>query len=600
MEKEELLETNVVEDIPKVNIYWTDIFFSVETETKNVAVLKGITGHANPGELLAIMGSSGAGKTTLLNVLSDKVQKSKFVKCSGDVLANNQNINNFGFHNYIGYVTQDDILIDTLTVKECLMFSARLKLNGTYQLINDKVESLLESLKLEGCKNTYIGSRALKGISGGEKKRTNIGIELITEPSVLFLDEPTSGLDSFSANIVISLLVAQARKGRTIITTIHQPSSEIFHMFDKLMLMSDGYTLYYGKAASCSKFFSNLGFQLPEFSNPADYFIEILHINKPHQLSEEESRRIKIFKEAYESEMKTKNENKSQLFTIEELNVKDMKRKKSFLFQLYMNFYRFGLRILRNPVLSILKMVTFTFVTIMINICYFQLGKNGVENLRSRNGMLFFTAICLSNSNLQGSVLTFPLMRAILIKEYYSNMYGVPAYFLAKNLVDLIADIFFSFYFGIIIHWIVGMNDNPENIAWFFLIAILLSMSGGSLGFLCGSLFKRSEVALSFTWIFSLPFLYFSGFYRNNNIPTAFRWIENISPMKYGFQALARNEYEGLHASEKLNSEEISGIKALGITMTVRESVMWLALLIVLMRTITLGVLFMVVKKNKV
>ena len=191
-------------------------------------------------------------------------------------------------------------------------------------------------------------------------------------------------------------------------------------------------------------------------------------------------------------------------------------------------------------------------------------------------------------------------MRPILIKEYYSNMYGVPAYFLAKNLVDLIADIFFSFYFGIIIHWIVGMNDNPENIAWFFLIAILLSMSGGSLGFLCGSLFKRSEVALSFTWIFSLPFLYFSGFYRNNNIPTAFRWIENISPMKYGFQALARNEYEGLHASEKLNSEEISGIKALGITMTVRESVMWLALLIVLMRTITLGVLFMVVKKNKV
>ena len=325
------------------------------------------------------MGSSGAGKTTLLNVLSDKVQKSKFVKYSGDVLANNQNINNFGFHNYIGYVTQDDILIDTLTVKECLMFSARLKLNGTYQLINDKVESLLESLKLEGCKNTYIGSRALKGISGGEKKRTNIGIELITEPSVLFLDEPTSGLDSFSANIVISLLVAQARKGRTIITTIHQPSSEIFHMFDKLMLMSDGYTLYYGKAASCSKFFSNLGFQLPEFSNPADYFIEILHINKPHQLSEEESRRIKIFKEAYESEMKTKNENKSQLFTIEELNVKDMKRKKSFLFQLYMNFYRFGLRILRNPVLSILKMVNFTFVTIMINICYFQLGKNGLR-----------------------------------------------------------------------------------------------------------------------------------------------------------------------------------------------------------------------------
>ena len=563
MEIEELLETNVVEDVPKVNIYWTDIFFSVETETKNVEVLKGITGHANPGELLAIMGSSGAGKTTLLNVLSDKVQKSKFVKCSGDVLANNQNINNFGFHNYIGYVTQDDILIDTLTVKECLMFSARLKLNGTYQLINDKVESLLESLKLEGCKNTYIGSRALKGISGGEKKRTNIGIELITEPSVLFLDEPTSGLDSFSANIVISLLVAQARKGRTIITTIHQPSSEIFHMFDKLMLMSDGYTLYYGKAASCSKFFSNLGFQLPEFSNPADYFIEILHINKPHQLSEEESRRIKIFKEAYESEMKTKNENKSQLFTIEELNVKDMKRKKSFLFQLYMNFYRFGLRILRNPVLSILKMVTFTFVTIMINICYFQLGKNGVENLRSRNGMLFFTAICLSNSNLQGSVLTFPLMRAILIKEYYSNMYGVPAYFLAKNLVDLIADIFFSFYFGIIIHWIVGMNDNPENIAWFFLIAILLSMSGGSLGFLCGSLFKRSEVALSFTWIFSLPFLYFSGFYRNNNIPTAFRWIENISPMKYGFQALARNEYEGLHASESLHGEEISGIKLL-------------------------------------
>ena len=543
------------------------------------------------------MGSSGAGKTTLLNMLSNRVQKTKSIKYSGEILANNQNIENIAYSTYVGYVTQEDILIDTLTVKECLMFSARLKLNGSYQRINDKVDRLIEELKLDACKNTYIGSHILKGISGGEKKRTCIGIELITDPSVLFLDEPTSGLDSFTASIVISLLLTQARKGRTIISTIHQPSSDIFLMFDKLLLMSDGYILYHGKASSCAKQFARLEFKCPEFSNPADYFIEVLHIIKPHNLNEEEARRVSIFKEAYDDNKKNKNKTKS--FEVGTLTSKGSLRKRGFLFQVYMNFIRFGLRVIRNPMLSAVKVFIMTFIAIIVDIFYFQLDKDGISNLRSRNGVLFFIVINLTMSNVQGSVLSFPLMRSIMIKEYNSNMYEISAFFLAKNIVDIFTDIFITVYFGNLVYWIIGLNDNSENVAWFFLIALLIHMSGGSMGFVCGSLFKRAEVAMSFTSISLLPLMYFSGFYRNDTIPDAFRWIENISPLKYGFQALARNEYEGLHATGELDGKPITGMQMLGITMTVRESVMWLTVLMIFFRLLALVALQVAVKRNK-
>ena len=184
-----------------------------------------------------------------------------------------------GFSSYSAYVQQDDILFQTMTVRECLEFAAKLKLPGTYAQKIARVNDLIQTLKLNKCQNTRIGGPLVKGVSGGERKRTSIGVELITDPNLIFLDEPTTGLDSFTATSVMESLGDLARKdGRTVISTIHQPNSDIFEMFDKLMLLARGKIIYFNKANLAVDYFGSIGFQCPDLSNPADYFMTMMSI----------------------------------------------------------------------------------------------------------------------------------------------------------------------------------------------------------------------------------------------------------------------------------------------------------------------------------
>jgi ABC-type multidrug transport system ATPase subunit len=165
-----------------------------------------------------------------------------------------------------------------MTVRECLEFSARLKLPGTDEEKMRKVKEIIMDLKLNKCQDTFIGGSLLKGVSGGERKRTSIGVALITNPSLIFLDEPTTGLDSYTATQVMLILRNLANAGRTIIQTIHQPNSDIFQLFDQLMLLAQGRVIYYNQSSLSVDYFSKIGFQVPELSNPADYFMSIMSI----------------------------------------------------------------------------------------------------------------------------------------------------------------------------------------------------------------------------------------------------------------------------------------------------------------------------------
>jgi len=211
--------------VPKICLEWRNIKYTVKTKDKKTnkmvdkEILHGIEGLANPGEMLGIMGSSGSGKTTLLNILCGNIEHDKD---AGPVTANGQKIDTFDFSSYRGFVMQDDILLDTMTPRECLIFSSVLRTKGTLSEHTVRADRMLADLSLVGVKDNRVGSIASRGISGGQRKRTCIGIELITSPSVLFLDEPTSGLDSFVALEVLELLKNQATEfKRTIITTIH-------------------------------------------------------------------------------------------------------------------------------------------------------------------------------------------------------------------------------------------------------------------------------------------------------------------------------------------------------------------------------------------
>nr|GEW95421.1 ABC transporter G family member 15-like [Tanacetum cinerariifolium] len=179
----------------------------------------------------------------------------------------------------VAYVTQEDVLMGTLSVRETITYSAHLRLPNTLtkEEVQDTIEGTIMEMGLEDCADRLVGNWHLRGISGGEKKRLSIALEILVRPRLMFLDEPTSGLDSASAFFVAQSLKSVARDGRTVISSIHQPSSEVFALFDDLFLLSGGETVYFGEAKDAIEFFAESGFACPIKRNPADHFLRCIN-----------------------------------------------------------------------------------------------------------------------------------------------------------------------------------------------------------------------------------------------------------------------------------------------------------------------------------
>ncbi|XP_076916099.1 ABC transporter G family member 15-like isoform X2 [Bidens hawaiensis] len=238
-------------------------------------LLHGLNGFAEPGRIMAVMGPSGSGKSTLLDALAGRLAKN--VVMTGNILLNGEKKNlSYGA---VAYVTQEDVLMGTLSVRETITYSAHLRLPSTLtkEEIEDTIEGTIMEMGLEDCADRLVGNWHLRGISGGEKKRLSIALEILVRPRLLFLDEPTSGLDSASAFFVAHALKSVARDGRTVISSIHQPSSEVFALFDDLFLLSGGQTVYFGESKEAIEFFGESGFPCPIKRNPSDHFLRCIN-----------------------------------------------------------------------------------------------------------------------------------------------------------------------------------------------------------------------------------------------------------------------------------------------------------------------------------
>ncbi|KAF4683750.1 hypothetical protein FOZ63_008265, partial [Perkinsus olseni] len=273
------------------SLEWTDVDFVI----KGKKILNGCTGILRPGELTAVLGPSGSGKSTLMNVLGGRQSlRGKGKSFSGEVSFNGKVQDPVNFRSHIAYVMQDDHLTATATPKEVLEMSARLRMHdqdekevsrelvvfeGIFAAaqIQALVTDLLDSLKLTPCKDTVVGNGVIKGISGGERKRTSVGMELISKPQMIFLDEPLSGLDSYAAVTTMKVLKELARSGVAVMVTVHQPSSEIFSMFDNTLVICSGMMVYQGPTTDLKDFFQdNASIKCPPDYNPADFVLSEL------------------------------------------------------------------------------------------------------------------------------------------------------------------------------------------------------------------------------------------------------------------------------------------------------------------------------------
>ncbi|KAI0594892.1 hypothetical protein F4775DRAFT_605748 [Biscogniauxia sp. FL1348] len=236
-------------------------------------ILQNVTGSIERGSLTAVMGGSGAGKSTFVNVLMGKTTNT-----GGAVMVNNAPGKIKQYRKLIGYVPQDDIVLPELTVYENILHSARIRLPRTWADVDIRahVHSVIDCLELSHVRNSLVGSVGKPVISGGQRKRVSIGMELAAAPMAIFLDEPTSGLDATSASSIMRTLKAIARLGISIIVIIHQPRIEIFEMLDDLILLANGQIIYEGPEAEVQKFFEDIGYQFPEHRNAGDVVTDII------------------------------------------------------------------------------------------------------------------------------------------------------------------------------------------------------------------------------------------------------------------------------------------------------------------------------------
>lgn len=259
-------------------------FENVSYNLKGKEIISGISGIAHPGQITAIMGASGAGKSTFLDILARKNKRGTVL---GNMYVNGEKILDAEYRNVIGFVDQEDTLLPTLTVHETILTSALLRLPADMGLSvkEQRVVEVMQQLGIYHIKDQIIGSEEGngRGISGGEKRRVGIACELVTSPSILFLDEPTSGLDAFNAFNVVECLVTLAKTyNRTVIFTIHQPRSNIVALFDQLILLAKGRTVYSGPFPSCQAYFDRIGYSCPPGFNIADYLVDLtMHASLP-------------------------------------------------------------------------------------------------------------------------------------------------------------------------------------------------------------------------------------------------------------------------------------------------------------------------------
>ncbi|XP_068638614.1 ABC transporter G family member 26-like [Aristolochia californica] len=520
-------------------------------------ILKGVTGSVGPREVLALMGPSGSGKTTLLKIIGGRLQDNVERKVTYNDIPYTA-----AMKRRIGFVTQDDILFPQLTVEETLIFAAFLRLPRCMSRRQKytRVETILKELGLERCRHTKVGGAfVVNGISGGERKRTSIGYEILVDPSLLLLDEPTSGLDSTAANRLLLILQRIAKSGRTVITTIHQPSSRMFHMFDKLLLISEGCPLYYGKARESLEYFSQLRFAPELAMNPAEFLLDlaagqVTNISVPEELKvpkaaeDYEKDVIKYLQEMYKAHIEPdeKEENHRSSKAPSHLQIA-VQVKKDWTISWLDQFMILAKRTFKErcrDYLDMLRIMQTLGVAVLLGLLWWKSEIKTEAQLRDQVGLMFYICIFWTSTAFFGAVYVFPFECIYLMKEKKADMYRLSAYYLSSTLCDMIAQISYPTVFMTILYF---MADFRRTIPCFFLtlLAVLLIVittqgAGELLGAAVMSIKRAGMIA---SMILMLVLL--TGGYYVQHIPSFMQWLKYISFIYYGFRLLLKVQYSG-------------------------------------------------------
>ncbi|KAF6211239.1 hypothetical protein GE061_014355 [Apolygus lucorum] len=552
---------------PPVCIQFTKLSYCISQECNSgqKSLLKSISGKFQSGELTAIMGPSGAGKSTLMNVLAGY----RTSGVTGSILINGRDRNSRRFRKLSCYIMQDDQLLPHLTVWESMNVSANLKL-GRNMAKKEKrivIEEILETLGLMDCSNTRTSN-----LSGGQRKRLSIALELVNNPPVMFFDEPTSGLDSSSCFQCLSLLKCLARGGRTIICTIHQPSARLFEMFDHLYMLADGQCIYQGDISGLVPYLANLSLECPSYHNPADYVMEVacgehgdVHdklvlavTNGKTALFNSHEKSTKEIVANGDANYNNKNAvscTSALLHSDESLSTLGAGAgfPTSSFKQFVVLINRTFLSIIRDQMLTRMRLVSHLCIGLLIGLIYYDIGDEASKAMNNA-GCIFFTVLFLMFTAMMPTVLTFPLEMSVFLREHLNYWYSLKSFYLAKTMADLPFQIVFSTVYVVIVYFMTKQPMEPERFFMVLLMCVLVSLVAQSLGLLIGA-GMEIETGTFLGPVTSIPVLLFSGFFVNfSTIPWYLQWVTYVSYIRYGFEGCMIAIYGGnrpkLHCSE--------------------------------------------------
>ncbi|XP_065078443.1 ATP-binding cassette sub-family G member 1 isoform X2 [Ochlerotatus camptorhynchus] len=523
------------------------------------------------------MGPSGAGKSTLLNILAGYVSSgvSGLVQVNGK----NRSHNSQSFKKLSCYIQQHDALRPWLTVNEAMSCATHLKLGFSisHEEKQKLIEKILFMLGLE-----HQGNTPTHGLSGGQKKRLAIALEMISNPPILFLDEPTTGLDSSSCTQCISLLKRLVQDGRTIVCTIHTPSALLFEMFDKLYTVTQGHCFYQGPAKELLPFLSNLGYNCPSYHNPADFMMEIAvgeygadvakvikaALKKYYEMSSECIKLDPVFDDVKPvvarfdfSDVDSKDTAASkvdELLQIKERGgiaggtldspdselcpeIVDNTMPASLVMQFLLLLYRNLLMLRRNYFLLGIRLFAHASIATLFGYIYQGVGPNANQVL-ANYVYLYGSLLMLVYTGKMAVVLSFQVEMESLTREHFNRWYKLGPYFLSVLIIEVPVQIACSMIYVVISYHLTGNYHTFDRFLLFALFCVAGSISAQAWGFFIGATLSI-KLAVFIGPILAVLFSVFGFCTRYVDITPLFQWMWHISYYRASFHGILNSVY---------------------------------------------------------
>lgn len=529
------------------------------------AIIKGVSTEFKPGTITAIIGPSGSGKTTILNYLAGRMSESLKFRTYSEYYLNSTLIENINeFKNITGYVLQEDLMETELTPRQTFEHYSKFRAHPNPK---ETANGIIDDLDLHRAADTVIGNEFKRGISGGEKKRVNIGIELVSNPNLLFLDEPTTGLDSVTAFDIINQLFKLKKQGMTIITVLHAPSNEILALFDKIVVLVSGELVYDGPPDSIGERLKHFNFELPRFENPVEYFMKIIDKDDiriamakekgvviDEEINEIYKKRISSMVEFQKIETQKKIEtsnNRVTRSTIDDLRkiAAEKNKRRNFLTQTYLLTKLFTYLFFQDTHNLIIKGVLLWVMKIIILLQYVQnrdIDTSTTVGKMDKSGMLF---MLLTSYFFVGSSSTLTLFlerKRIYVKDKNARLYSSFPFYLSNQIFMIPFYMINMAISCVVMFFALNLSNDPGvNFVWFFFFFFVGGyLGGGSIGLLASIMVDTIQEASSLNPILILPMLITAGFFaRVKDINEPLRALSNLSLVRFPLQGVLLTQF---------------------------------------------------------